>query len=617
MYRCPQASKAPQLPQLLFSSFLSIHSFLLVLSVLSIVWLLSTAPSPVDAEPTPEITPIERAYSMAFSGPSSSDLDGPAHRCGTVLMDQLAARWDVLPAEAKALLSSEYRFKREAGNGLLLRGRPDENLFDAREETAHFMVHYATEGENRVAGWPDRQVLDATVEGLEAAYQVFSLDLPEGLGMPVPPGDGETGGGTNLIDVYIFDLGGIWGFAAVDGHTDGGCDHEAGIGFIGIDNRVPETQVQGTPVHEVFHLFQFSLARGAPSWFKESTAVWAMKRTYPDDLAYVWAMSQWCRTPHLSPWHYHPNNPWRVYGLVHFWLFLDQVLSTPENEPSIVPAIWLDLCHEDDLIAILNRLLTDRGHRLIDLYGEFAVWAGISNHRLDDGLHFPDGRHYPSVSAQAWHTSRREYPAVQVSLSPDDLAQELGINYIRFEPTGERSTLEVSLEGSLSLDTDRSVAFIVTRNQRHHTLIAPAVGSDPEQGDLRFEVSNWDRCDQAMLVIANGDGISGEDLPFEYSVSEGGRPVASNIVSLSAYPNPFLSKVTIDYVASGVDGSLRLDIVNASGQRVARLFDGRTGPTNGEITWDGWSDAGFPMPRGIYFLRVERGEERRTLKLVR
>jgi len=61
-----------------------------------------------------------------------------------------------------------------------------------------------------------------------------------------------------------------------------------------------------------------------------------------------------------------------------------------------------------------------------------------------------------------------------------------------------------------------------------------------------------------------------------------------------------------------------LDIFDALGRNVARLFDGRLSAGQHQIHWDGRSAGGAPVPAGLYFLSIEEeGQPRITARILR
>jgi hypothetical protein len=82
------------------------------------------------------------------------------------------------------------------------------------------------------------------------------------------------------------------------------------------------------------------------------------------------------------------------------------------------------------------------------------------------------------------------------------------------------------------------------------------------------------------------------------------------------FPNPSTGSMTIR-LASGPAGGARLDIVDVTGKVRRVLADGSPAAGLQTFTWDGNSDAGRPLPSGIYFLRLSAGSTLITRPFVR
>jgi len=93
--------------------------------------------------------------------------------------------------------------------------------------------------------------------------------------------------------------------------------------------------------------------------------------------------------------------------------------------------------------------------------------------------------------------------------------------------------------------------------------------------------------------------------------AEGGR--------LSNYPNPFNPATTIvlELPAGSGDGrSTEIDIYDAAGRTVRRLFSGAAPAGRSEIHWDGTSDTGSAVSSGLYMAVSRTGPLRLERKLV-
>lgn len=92
-----------------------------------------------------------------------------------------------------------------------------------------------------------------------------------------------------------------------------------------------------------------------------------------------------------------------------------------------------------------------------------------------------------------------------------------------------------------------------------------------------------------------------------------GAPAAA--AQLAAWPNPFNPATTLAWSLPAA-GALRLEVLDASGRRVALLHDGPAAAGPGSLRWDGRGAAGHPLPSGVYFARLESGSWRARQKLV-
>jgi immune inhibitor A len=88
------------------------------------------------------------------------------------------------------------------------------------------------------------------------------------------------------------------------------------------------------------------------------------------------------------------------------------------------------------------------------------------------------------------------------------------------------------------------------------------------------------------------------------------------------YPNPFNPVTIITYTlrtAGEVGAPLprtNLSIYNVLGQKVKTLVDQVQIPGTYEVTWDGTDRLGRPVASGIYFYRLERGNDSQTKKMI-
>ncbi len=76
------------------------------------------------------------------------------------------------------------------------------------------------------------------------------------------------------------------------------------------------------------------------------------------------------------------------------------------------------------------------------------------------------------------------------------------------------------------------------------------------------------------------------------------------------YPNPFNPTTTIRYAVPPVknNATVRLDVINASGQMVKTLVDAPQTAGIHQIDWNGKNEAGRSVASGLYMLRLQSGD---------
>ncbi len=95
---------------------------------------------------------------------------------------------------------------------------------------------------------------------------------------------------------------------------------------------------------------------------------------------------------------------------------------------------------------------------------------------------------------------------------------------------------------------------------------------------------------------------------------EDNAPTAVHSALLPIVPNPARDHTRIVYELSSA-ADIRLDVHDVSGRRVRTLASGVFRPGRHELTWDGRTADGRPLPAGIYFLRLA-GRDPSTRRLV-
>ena len=83
------------------------------------------------------------------------------------------------------------------------------------------------------------------------------------------------------------------------------------------------------------------------------------------------------------------------------------------------------------------------------------------------------------------------------------------------------------------------------------------------------------------------------------------------------FPNPFNPETTIRFEIGSAAGSVvQLDVFNVLGQHVTRLKKETLAAGVYNVIWNGTSATGFPVASGVYFYRLQVGDEIETRKMV-
>jgi hypothetical protein len=102
------------------------------------------------------------------------------------------------------------------------------------------------------------------------------------------------------------------------------------------------------------------------------------------------------------------------------------------------------------------------------------------------------------------------------------------------------------------------------------------------------------------------------------------QPASLNIVSLqdtegfrlSIGPNPFNNAVIISFNLQNT-AYVEVEVYNLKGERIDLLQRGEMASGEHKITWEGRSSAGMAITSGIYFLKIQNGEERQKAQMVK
>jgi hypothetical protein len=288
---------------------------------------------------------------------------------------------------------------------------PQQNGWSAPEADAsplcsqHFCVHWVESGadappladgnHNGVPDWVE--TVSATAE------HVYSVEN-SGLGWRAPRGDGSEGGGSNLTDIYLEDVGGsgIYGYSAPDPQPQ----RNSLFAYLVLDEDFSPNQFPGysspvdpldvTLAHEYNHVLQFAYDANEDTWMLESTAVWMEGKVYDpvhDYLQYLPGWTQLTEQPITSFDGADPNDRTnvKVYGSSVWNKWLDARYGE-----AIVRNAWEDSVQASSFAPRAYDAAI-RAHGGGGFSKEFSQFAAATAEWQAQNSGFPEGSLYPDV----------------------------------------------------------------------------------------------------------------------------------------------------------------------------------------------------------------------------
>jgi hypothetical protein len=139
--------------------------------------------------------------------------------------------------------------------------------------------------------------------------------------------------------------------------------------------------------------------------------------------------------------------------------------------------------------------------------------------------------------------------------------------------------------------------------------------------DLNFTASClnnlFDNCSTPVLTGGAGSapGESGPEASADARQDNATVPVPKRFFVRQSYPNPFNPSATIVF-ALPRDGRVTVEICDVTGRSIVTLVDGTRQAGYHSTVWFGRDESGTPVASGVYFCRVQFGEEEDFQKLI-
>lgn len=154
--------------------------------------------------------------------------------------------------------------------------------------------------------------------------------------------------------------------------------------------------------------------------------------------------------------------------------------------------------------------------------------------------------------------------------------------------------------GSFSWTTDMEGSYIQSLPPGEYSVTCAATGFGSET---------------VTGVVILPEQVTTQNFQLEAVANDDPQTPETALTLAPPSPNPFRESCRISYSAKGA-GPVRLEILNARGQKLLVSERDKTASGLGELIWDGRDSKGIRCPAGIYLLRLRQGSDIRTRKLL-
>jgi hypothetical protein len=529
---------------------------------------------------------LQKAYALYTPWKVRQDLaGGVTDKCGTPIDDEIRTALPNLP-EA---IAEEIRG---------LRARPNCQTYI---ETTHFRIHYDNTGTHAILSTSYRDAI-AT-----AAENVWNIEVTT-MGFRAPPPDGgdpDGGGGNDLYDIYVQELGtGLYGYCQGSYYYNdgpGGYPTNAATSYVVIDNNYsgfgypdPTDPMKVTVAHEFNHAVQAAHDINESTWYKEATSTWIEDVVYDSINDYRNYLSQFLNSLYQSI-DYH-NGSLRWYGACVWNFYLYETLGY-----QVIVDNWYQMEGSSSTLTMIDIVLSTYGTSMEEAYFEFAKWCWFTGSR-DDGNHFEEGRFWYTASVMRGHSS---YPIAIGGPTPGWEPDDYGCNYIAFNYTGSgHEGLLVSYDGP-QLATTPNACFLNYRTSGGTFGEYDEIPLNPWGiGELTFQ--GWNTMAYVGLVVANcSNGTSNMDYSYNAEEVDTGIEESFAFGLKAASPNPFAETTSIAYSVPTGGGLVDIVIYDVNGREVRTIIHEQMPGGAGVAVWDGLDNTGESVASGVYFAKLD------------
>lgn len=514
------------------------------------------------------------------------DSDPSYKKCGLGLVEQVKNNFSAFSIEQQTVLST-----------LLQRPTLSNSIVS---KSGFFRIHYTNSGTDAIM-----YDVDLLAAALDSAYN-FEVNY---LGYPAPPSDGSAGG-DNKYDVYILNLGNLYGQTTSESNVGS----TSWTSFLEMDNDFAGFYTTGinaarvTAAHEFHHAIQVgsyaplnsnSSIRGNDLFFYELTSTSMEEFVFNTVNDYYGYMNDYFRNPERP---FILNNGYNVA----IWdIYLKNIFGF-----DIIKKQW-ELIPTYNAFDAINKSIIEKGSTFGYVFNTFGIWTYFTNSRAISGKYFPEASNYPLIDPTT--TANFTAPLQEYSMSLGPV-----VNYFF------KTNLPSSDGTFYTIITNTDISNIYNSSLPSYDFLYTVYGNSNE-GEKNINDKYSATFDKDGQRYWNSTGILNDIIVFSDS-----SYVIPNLTSdIFSYPSPYhYSKdfgkgISISFESSSINGNnIEFNVYTASLKQVysGKVIIERSYIKNSkqyyEFSWDGLDNDKNKLDSGVYIYILKVDSDYKKGKLV-
>jgi hypothetical protein len=342
----------------------------------------------------------------------------------------------ILIEEIKEYISSRYADRELVSEAIeYLRNSIPKLDKSYKSPSGFFKIHYTLSGKHSVpqtmAGVPEYII--KTGEAFDNVLQITC----EKRGFLKPAFEKSKG----AYDVYVYDLGGVYGYTASTGYYKTGGNRIAASSYIAVDNNYSPSKgfenprddsMRVTAAHEFFHAVQYMYNARADKWWKEASATWNEDEIYPYVNDYIRYLGDYFSSPNRSIDSY-------TYSGVLFAKHISENFRGYET----IRKIWETHKGTNSSVSAIDRALKSLGNKkgITDALNMFSAYSFSPAQYFEDGMLWKE-----RINVQNTYS---DYPVISQQNRLDHLSTDYQL--FRYYATGGRK-LEITVDSGANVN---------------------------------------------------------------------------------------------------------------------------------------------------------------------